>query len=269
MLLSYREPVDSLIEEQQERVFINQRQKAGVMCHDHWHICVELLFMLEGSAEQTVNSTRKTLHAGDTLLVASGDIHGTLSLTDGCCVGVAQLRDPSRHASLFLPSEKGELSPCTVFTRLHEESTLQRPGWRLISRGLLLEILGTLERYGEPLPGCVPLSAEALRVEEYIREHLLEGVSLSSAAAFAGYSESHFSRRFRQLTGMSFRSYLEEARMEAARKMLLEGLSLWEVSQSLGYDGASSFSRAFKRKFHQTPGQYPTAQQMPKTPQEM
>lgn len=269
ILLSYREPLDSLIAQEEELVFINYRQSQGQMCPDHWHACAELLFVFGGSIEQTVNTTTKTLSAGDALLVSSGDIHGTLARTEDCYVGVVQFQDQGSHPSLFL-SGQGEgkaLSP--LFSRLHEEATLCCPGYRLIIRGLLLESLGLLERWGEPLPGCVPLSSEALKWEEYIREHLLEGVSLSSAAAFAGYSESHFSRRFRQLTGMSFRSYLEEARMEAARKMLLEGLSLWEVSQSLGYDGASSFSRAFKRKFHQTPGQYQTAQQMHKTPQEM
>lgn len=269
MLFSYREPVDTLIAAQEERIFINHRQIPGLMAPDHWHSCVELLFIFGGSIKQTVNSTQKVLQAGDTLLIASGDIHGTISLTDECYVGVAQFQDPGRHASLLLPAEKGKTQIAQIFSRLNEEFTLCHPGYRLIARGLLLETMGLLERYGEHLPGCVPLSAEALKLEEYIREHLLDGVTLSSAAAFAGYSESHFSRRFRQLTGMSFRSYLEDVTMNTARKMLLEGLSLLEISQTLGYDGISSFSRAFKRKFHQTPGQYQTAQQMHKKPQEM
>lgn len=267
MVLSYREPLDSLISQKEELIFINYRQTRGLMCPDHWHTCAELLFVLGGSVEQTVNTTTKILHTGEALLVSSGDVHGTLALTDECYVGVVQFQDPGTHSSLFVPDHENELS--SLFTRLHQESTLQLPGYQLLIRGLVLEILGILERYGEPLPSCVPLSAEALKWEEYIREHLLDGVSLSSAAAFAGYSESHFSRRFRQLTGMSFRSYLEEVRMNAARKMLLEGLSLWEISQALGYDGGSSFSRAFKRKFHQTPRQYQTAQQMHKTAQKM
>lgn len=269
MLLSYREPLDSLIAQKEVLVFINRCQNQGLMCPDHWHSCSELLFIFGGCVEQTVNSTSKTLSAGDTLLISSGDIHGTLALTEDCYVGVVQFQDQESHPSLLLPGEESEEDLSALFTRLLEESTLCRPGHRLIVRGLLLEALGFLERWRTPLPGCVPLSAEALKWEEYIREHLLDGISLSSAAAFAGYSESHFSRRFQQLTGMSFRSYLEEARMNAARKMLLEGLSLWEISQALGYDGISSFSRAFKRKFHQTPGQYQAAQQMHKTPQEM
>lgn len=269
MLFSYREPVDHLIAAQEERIFINHRQRQGLMAPDHWHSCVELLFVFGGTIEQTVNSTQKLLQAGDTLLIASGDIHGTVALTDDCYVGVAQFEDPGRHASVLLPAQKGRTQLTKIFSRLNEEFTLRRPGYRLIARGLLFETMGLLERYGEPLPGCVPLSAEALKLEEYIREHLLDGVTLSSAAAFAGYSESHFSRRFQQLTGVSFRSYLEDAKMNTARKMLIEGLSLWEISQALGYDGISSFSRAFKRKFHQTPGQYQTAQQMHKTPQEM
>lgn len=269
MLLSYREPLDSLIAQEEIRVFINHRQEPGRMCPDHWHSCAELLFLFGGSVEQIVNSTTQTLSAGDTVLISSGDIHGTLSLTEDCYVGVVQFQDKDPHPSLLLPGKEIGDILSSLFTRLHEESTLCRPGWRLMVRGMLLEVLGLLERWGTPLPGCVPLSAEVLKWEEYIREHLLEGVNLSSIATFAGYSESHFSRRFRQLTGMSFRSYLEEVRMNAARKMLLEGLSLWEISQALGYDGGSSFSRAFKRKFHQTPRQYQTAQQMHKTAQKM
>ncbi len=71
-----------------------------------------------------------------------------------------------------------------------------------------------------------------------------------------GMSRSSFSSRFQALVGAPPLRYLTRLRMNLAA-IALSGdtrLSLAEVSRQVGYDGESSFGRAFKRHFGVSPG---------------
>ncbi len=269
MILTYREPVEELLDSEHARIFINFRQEEGIMAMEHWHQCAELLYLFGGSVCQTINTCQMELHSGDTLLIASGDIHATKAITDTCYVGVSQFYSPFPHGTLYLPAQDAPNELSRIFSMLHEESTLRQPGYESISRGLLLQALGWMQRRAQPLSDSIPPTTEALRIAGYIQEHVLDGITLPAAAEFCGYSPSHFSRYFQKIMGCSFRSYLEEVKMRTAKKLLLEGISVSEASAMLHYDGVSSFSRDFKRKFGLAPGAYLERQQMHNKQQKM
>ncbi len=203
------------------------------MAKEHWHQCSELLYMFGGTASQVVNSTSITLNPNDCLLIYDGDIHSTSAVTEDCYIAVVQFRSPCPLGSLYLPADKSTPELARIFTLLNKEYTLKAPGYQTMIQGLLFQALGWLERLAQPLPDSVPLTAEAMRIAEYIQNHILEGVSLAGAAEFAGYSPTYFSRHFQKLMGISFRSYTEEIRMRTAKKMLLAGYPVSEVAQTL------------------------------------
>lgn len=79
-------------------------------------------------------------------------------------------------------------------------------------------------------------------------------LSLDEMAFRANMDKYSFLRKFKELTGISPRRYLENLRLNLARKKLCEGESVCRCAQSLGYYDQSHFTRQFARNFGVTPG---------------
>ena len=91
----------------------------------------------------------------------------------------------------------------------------------------------------------------------YVKDHYREHITLESAAEFVGYSPSYLSRVFKADMGSSFNNYLNEYRIEKSKVLLLEeGATVLSVSQDVGFDDSSYFSKVFKRVTGVPPGKF-------------
>lgn len=80
-------------------------------------------------------------------------------------------------------------------------------------------------------------------------------MSVSHFAEEVNMSLSHFSQKFKQITGQTPSAYLTEIKLQQA-KSFLRYLSVTEAALELGYENISYFIRLFKNKFGLTPKQY-------------
>src|SRR5579864_2318495 len=89
---------------------------------------------------------------------------------------------------------------------------------------------------------------------------MIESESLESVHALAlevNLSSSHLQHLFKQQTGVCITQVLSEQRLrKAARLLETSDLSVKEIAFAAGYEHASSFIRAFHRRFAQTPRDY-------------
>lgn len=255
----YREELEGRLQEHRMDVFLNYRATAGNWVEPHWHPCLELLHVFGGEARQRLQDAQIALHTGDTLLIAPGAVHATSALEDDCYISVTLFLPQEALPSLYLPAG-GSAGMERLFSQMQEEYALRRPGYGLLAQGLLLQILGLLQRHGKPVehPAAVDPD-EGRRLEEFIRSRLTQGISLQEAAEFAGYSPAYLSRRFPRLMGQPFKAYVDNMKIQAARGMLADRVRVNETAAALGYETPSSFCRAFKRVTGQTPSEYLTA----------
>jgi len=79
---------------------------------------------------------------------------------------------------------------------------------------------------------------------------------IDSAAARAGMSRRHFTRLFREQTGMSFGSWRQQACLLAALTRLGRGEPVTQVALDLGYASSSAFTAAFRRVLGAPPSRY-------------
>lgn len=95
-------------------------------------------------------------------------------------------------------------------------------------------------------------------ITRYISENIASGVTLSSVAKQFGYNANYFSRYFKQLTGMTFTSYLNRTRIDRACKLLnsQERLSINEVAGLCGFNSSGQFISTFEKLMGITPGAY-------------
>ena len=70
-------------------------------------------------------------------------------------------------------------------------------------------------------------------------------------------SPSYLQRLFKHQTGVSMGEWLNEQKLQRAASLLSSShMSVKEVAYSIGYGHASSFIRAFERRFTQAPARY-------------
>ena len=81
--------------------------------------------------------------------------------------------------------------------------------------------------------------------------------TVEKLARESSMSRSLFADRFKHYLSLSPMQYVTNWRMQSARQMLVQSdLSLDRVANEVGYDSAAAFSKAFKRAFEVSPGEY-------------
>lgn len=81
--------------------------------------------------------------------------------------------------------------------------------------------------------------------------------SLSAVSELASLSPKYLSRVFRNKTGITFREYKLQVKMDYAKTLLANTrMMISDISDNLGYQNPESFMRVFKRIFAMTPRQY-------------
>ena len=91
----------------------------------------------------------------------------------------------------------------------------------------------------------------------YINAHYSERLSLKQVASFVGLNPSYLSSVFKHELGISFSDYLVEKRISEARDLLLRSnRSLSDISQSVGFENQSYFSRVFRSRTGFSPKEY-------------
>ncbi len=94
-------------------------------------------------------------------------------------------------------------------------------------------------------------------VQEWIDEHYGEDFSLAWLAEQNAMSSRTLIRRFKAATGESPLAYLQTVRIEVAKKILENSVqTISEITQQVGYEDVSSFSKMFKRRVGLSPREY-------------
>lgn len=92
---------------------------------------------------------------------------------------------------------------------------------------------------------------------DYIYDNLQEKLTVRSMAEYLQIDPTYLSKLFSKEVGISFREFIINARVGAAKNMLAySDFSFSEVSLSLGFSSQSAFTDPFKRLTGMTPGKY-------------
>ncbi len=96
-----------------------------------------------------------------------------------------------------------------------------------------------------------------LKLERYIADHYSDIFSMQEVAHAMNYSDTHFCRLFKQCFQVNFTVYMNEYRVDQAKKMLHSAdISIKDVGAACGYRDTSYFIRVFKRHTGMTPSDY-------------
>ncbi len=115
----------------------------------------------------------------------------------------------------------------------------------------------TVDRWKRPEIGPTLDAKRLKRVIDYIEARLMDEMTLEELAGEACLSPFHFSRLFKQATGLSPHRYVTDRRVQMAQQKLAgDASSLVEIALDAGFGSQANFTRVFKRSTGLTPGQY-------------
>jgi AraC-like DNA-binding protein len=227
------------------------------------------------------------LYADGKLIPTKGFDAGEIAIFDLRTKLATDLRDPFHAVNLYLPlkalaalGDDGDIPRRIQELRYTPGATVREP----FVRDLLLAMRPALAAGPEETPelfvdhlalalavhvaknygdvAALPLQWvgglapwQERRAKELIDAHIGGDVTLDDLARACDLSKRHFTRAFRQSTGMAPYQWLQNRRMEKARQLLETSFaSLSVVALDCGFADQSHFTRTFSRLVGVTPG---------------
>ncbi|MCD4532800.1 AraC family transcriptional regulator [Nocardioides sp. cx-169] len=176
----------------------------------------------------------------------------------------ADVLDPRRSGRAVDDPTSGDPALLRRVRALHD--ALGRPGDELEAASDLALVVERLDAHlrGAPVAEAgrdavrdpVSDAGLAARLRELLDSHLVDGISLAEAAAELEASPVRLVRTFRRELGISPHRYLTGRRVDAARRLLLDGVPAARVAAEVGFHDQSHLTRHFKRVLGVPPGRY-------------
>lgn len=95
------------------------------------------------------------------------------------------------------------------------------------------------------------------QVQQYIRDHLSERLTLNDVAAVFNFSPNYLSQLFAQNSESGFVEFVTATRITAAKELMAStDLKVYEISDKVGFDSAFYFSKVFKKLEGVSPREY-------------
>jgi AraC-like DNA-binding protein len=103
----------------------------------------------------------------------------------------------------------------------------------------------------------VAMPPSVIKACNYIRARaMVDDINLGEVARHCCISEGHLSRMFHHSTGLTFREYLTQVRIERAKSLLTHsGKSVTEIAYESGFQSLSQFHRVFRKVYGASPGE--------------
>lgn len=248
------------------------------------HEAIEIKYFYEGSSTLLIGEKTVVARAGDVIVINPYEFHATVNFGEEKGKYHLFMVEPDFffNASPELPDVRGMLLSgkaafitqirgderiCGILSCVLEEMTKREEYYRSTVRGLMLELLSLLFRYGvRERVGCADSEHElrcygivepALRM---IRDRYAEAsFTLESLAQACAVSKYYFCRVFKNATGMSAMQYLNEYRLRIAETMLENtDRSVGDIANACGFEDESYFCRCYKKQFGTTPRKWRT-----------
>ncbi|MGN0478385.1 MAG: helix-turn-helix transcriptional regulator, partial [Hominenteromicrobium sp.] len=94
-------------------------------------------------------------------------------------------------------------------------------------------------------------------IDRCIKSRKDEALTLRSLSGTLGYSEFYITRKFREISGMTFRDYLRRRKLAFALKEVRDTeKGILDIALDYGFSSHEAFTRAFKEAYGAAPSEY-------------
>jgi AraC-like DNA-binding protein len=123
-------------------------------------------------------------------------------------------------------------------------------------RGIKAEVEAMLAAVSERAAPAASTNVFYDKAKQFIDDNMQRDISLYDLGDYLGYSLWHTSRVFKETFGLNFKQYVNTQKIEKAKRMLSEGVSINGVVSKLGFNSGDTFVRIFKKYTGVSPKNY-------------
>lgn len=261
-------------------IYITRKHRnAGfVMAEDHFHPYYELFYVNAGKCCFFLNDTLYSLSTGDFMLIAPADLHHTLYTQDEDCDRYAIYYNKAHilpeltenlpaFTDTFSSSCHFSIQPAYIesvsvlLEHMLSEIRLQDASSQTMLSSYLHQLFCLILRYriedAKELQLTDTKDMAVLHAAKYIYQNFASPLTLQEVADVAGLSPTYFSKKFKQITGIGFKEYVNFVRMKnASLELISTSNSVTEVALNNGYTDGNYFKDVFKKIHGCSPREY-------------
>lgn len=232
------------------------------LVESHWHKGIEIVYILNGAMNITVNENTYTIHKDEFSVINSMEIHSTK------CIGtttVLLLQIPTDAMPVTDRIDCRKYSNdeyVKVFSSLIDIYNAKEKGYYLKFNSVVYSMLYSLFlQFGKTKDLdtiTVSNDKEALTkmgiVIDYVQKHYMDNICLEDVSKLACYNKQYFTRIFKKYIRCTFFDYLNSVRIRHVFEDLIHtDLSISEIAERNGFSNNKNFQKVFKKSYNCTP----------------
>lgn len=243
----------------------------------HWHKRIEILKINSGSMNIQIGDTKRTVYKDDIVFAFPGTPHEGVTDKESVDYDVIMFEpsilkndtyayknyiEPIEHNNVIFYEIINNSDILDIINHLIDINTADAKKENKLSSLFLLGKIYTLfgklyEIYGNCLTFVNRSDSSFNKVIDYINENYTRDITTQSVSELFRYNESYFSRKFKQLAGISSAKYIQILRLEHAKKLLAgTNLPVNEIAKSSGFCDINYFNHCFKNHYKTSPTKF-------------
>lgn len=247
----------------------------------HYHDFHKILILLGGDVTYCIEGRTYALSPNDIVLVNAGEVHKPIIHSDTPYERIILYVSPeflaryeAKGNNLSLCFEHASSEQAHVL-RLHSsrtgrlgdsirklDSSVKDTDYacELHRRILFLEFMIQLNRAALhnhiEFVGDSASNEKIVAILSYLNEHLTEDISIDELSSRFYLSRYYLMHTFKEQTGYTIGGYLLTKRLFLAKEYIAAGTPITDICYACGFKNYSTFSRAYKKSFGESPRDY-------------
>lgn len=268
--------------DQDNDIFVN-REVESFSTSLHSHDFVEICVVGEGSGYHYLEEQVLSVKRGDLFVIPIGTSHvfrptspkpDKMLVVYNCIFRTSILKGwahyftdesglhdilyhPEKCSARWLHFQDKHDKFLTMFQDMHWEYLKRNRGYEVVLITLLIQTLTLMQRF-EMTCGTASAPKDQLEdIVDFIKSNHSKNITVQYVADYFYMSSSHFQRKFKKSTGLTFTQYLQNVRIQKCCDLLKStDISIHEIANHVGYQDMKFFHALFRKKTGVTPKQY-------------
>lgn len=231
----------------------------------HFHEEIEVIYIESGSTTTFSHAKKINLNSGDICIFMPGEIHSFTATAQNNMyvykITASSYAENTDFDKIRLKnnviSQISEIYSTffEIIDEIRYEFTHKKTGYEFAIRSLKNRLIANILRNTDYDLIHKNKNLNMLTViNEYIEKNYTKEITLEEIARVCHLSKYYFSHLFKELTGMSFFTYLSHFRLEKSTALLTDTKNnITDIALACGFGNVRSFNRMFKDYFKITP----------------
>ncbi len=255
-----------------------RRGPSSPLQSDHSHIYYEVFYVQSGQCRFLLKDMVYSLKKGDFVYIVPGELHHAIFDMGDCDLITCYFKEDYIEHQIFerwLPMKL----PQNFSSFMGTIPALYQEDYYSLINQMIAECSG-IDKFSDAFLAChlqemvlfmtrhsvlnheTPSlintnDADILAATKYIYQNFRQHLTLEDVASIASLSPTYFSKKFKQVTGMGFKEYLNYVRLKHAQTALLTtSNTITDIALEYGFNDSNYFKDLFKKVYGKSPREY-------------